>query len=148
MSPRILTAALLSLGLAACSTPGSYHEGYRTDSVDRISSNCYDCGVVQSIQNYSGERRASGAGAVAGAVIGGVIGNQVGSGNGKKAATIAGAVAGGLAGNAIEKNMSETWYEINVRMSDGRQVVVTQHELDGVHEGSAVIIRDGRAVLH
>ena len=148
MSPRLLTAAIVGLGLAACSSPGSYHEGYRTDSVDRISSNCYDCGVVQNIQSYAGERHASGAGAVAGAVIGGVIGNQVGSGNGKKAATVAGAVAGGLAGNAIEKNMSETWYEINVRMSDGRQVVVTQHELDGVHEGSAVIIRDGRAVLH
>ena len=148
MNIRIVPAALLALSLAACSTSGNgYNNGYRNDSGYRSSSNCADCGVVQRIESYSGERRTSGAGAVAGAVIGGVLGNQVGSGDGKKAATVAGAVAGGFAGNAIEKNMNQTWYDVTVRMTDGRQTVVTQKQLDGVREGSQVVIRDGRAQL-
>lgn len=147
MKTRILSAALLVVGLGACATDG-YDRGpsYR-DSAYR-SSNCYDCGVVQRIETYTGEpRRTTGAGAVAGAVIGGALGNQIGSGDGRTAATVAGAVAGGLAGNAIEKKMDRTWYDLTIRMNDGRTVVVTQNDLDGVREGSRVVIRDGRAHL-
>jgi outer membrane lipoprotein SlyB len=144
MKLRILSAAVLALGLAACSTSGS---GYNNSTSYRSPGNCYDCGVVQSIQSYTGERHTTGAGAVAGAVIGGVLGNQVGSGDGKTAATVAGAVVGGIAGNAIEKNADHTWYDISVRMNDGRQVTVTQDDLNGIREGAPVIIRDGRAQL-
>jgi outer membrane lipoprotein SlyB len=102
---------------------------------------------VQDINSYSGERRATGAGAVAGAIVGGAIGSQVGSGDGKKAATVAGAVVGGIAGHNIEKNAGGTWHEVTVRMDDGRVVVVTQDDLNGVREGSRVVVRDGRARL-
>ena len=147
MKTRILTAALLALGLGACATDGYDRTNYRDSSYR--GTNCYDCGVVQRIESYTGEpRRTTGAGAVAGAVIGGAIGNQVGSGDGKKAATVAGAVAGGFAGNAIEKNTDRTWYDLTIRMNDGRTVVVTQNDLDGLREGSQVIIRDGRAKLN
>ena len=147
MNFRIVSVALLALGLSACSTSGNgYNNGYSSSGY-RSSSNCYDCGVVQRIDSYTGERRTTGGGAVAGAVIGGVLGSQVGSGDGKKAATIAGAVAGGLAGNAIEKNMNQNWHDVTVRMNDGRQVVVTQNQLNGVREGSRVVIRNGRAQL-
>jgi len=144
MNIRILSAALLALGLSACSTSGG---GYTSNSGYR-STNCYDCGVVQNIQSYSGERRNTGGGAVAGVIIGGVLGNQIGKGDGKTAATVAGAVAGGIVGNNIEKNNDQTWYDISVRMNDGRQVTVTQRKLDGVRDGSNVVIRDGRAYLN
>jgi len=142
MKLQVFSSALLALLLAACSTyEGGYsNSGYRTSS-------CYDCGVVQDINSYSGERRATGAGAVAGAIVGGAIGSQVGSGDGKKAATVAGAVVGGIAGHNIEKNAGGTWHEVTVRMDDGRVVVVTQDDLNGVRVGSRVVVRDGRARL-
>lgn len=145
MSPNLkfLPAALLVLGLSACSTGGGYDSRYAGSSM----RNCYDCGVVQRIESYSGERRTSGAGAVAGAVIGGAIGNQVGSGDGKTAATVAGAVIGGIAGNEIEKNRNQTWYDVTIRMNDGRSVVVSQNSLNGIREGSRVVIRNGNAYL-
>jgi outer membrane lipoprotein SlyB len=138
----LFAAAALAVGLAACSSSGGYYS-----SGQSTYRSCYDCGVVVSITSYRGERRATGAGAVTGAIIGGALGNQVGSGDGKTAATVAGAVVGGIAGNEIEKNMTDTWYEVRIRMNDGREVVVTQNQLNGVREGSAVIVRDGRAVL-
>lgn len=146
MELRIAAVALLAIGMAGCSTSNGYNSGYRNTAVSSPGT-CYDCGVVQRIESYSGERRASGAGAVAGAVVGGAIGNQIGSGDGKTAATVAGAIAGGIAGNAIEKNMDRDWYEITVLMNDGRQLVVTQGGLNNVREGSRVVIRDGAAYL-
>jgi len=145
MNFRIVSIALLALGLGACSTSGN---GYTSSNSGYSSNNCNDCGVVQRISSYTGERHASGVGAVTGAVIGGVLGNQVGSGDGKTAATVAGAVVGGIAGNAIEKNQSQTWYDITIRMNDGRQVVITQNRLNDIREGSRVVIRDGVAQIN
>ena len=148
MKLGIIFAAAAALALSACSSYGG-NDGNRSSSYNNASTNCYDCGVVQRIENYSGEqRRTSGVGAVAGALIGGALGNQVGGGDGKKVATVAGAVAGGFAGNAIEKNMDKTWHEVTVRMNDGRTVVLSQDNLNGVQEGSRVIIRNGRAQLN
>jgi len=151
MNLRILPCAALALALSACSTTDN---GYRNSGAYGGSSsysrgaNCYDCGVVQRIESYTGERRATGAGAVVGAVVGGALGNQVGKGDGKTAATVAGAVAGGFAGNAIEKRSGDqTWYNLTVLMNDGRTLVVTQDDLNGVREGSRVVVRDGRAHL-
>jgi outer membrane lipoprotein SlyB len=145
MNIRIVTAAILALGLSACTTSGSSYSG---NNGYRNSNTCNDCGVVQRIESYTGERRNTGGGAVAGAIIGGVLGNQIGSGDGRTAATVVGAVAGGVVGNNIEKNSNQNWYDISVRMSNGSQVVVTQNKLDGVREGSQVVIRDGRARLN
>lgn len=146
MNFRIISFAVLALGLGACTTSGG---GYSTSSNSGYSSNnCSDCGVVQGINSYTGERRTTGAGAVTGAVIGGILGNQVGGGDGKTAATVAGAVVGGIAGNAIEKNQTQTWYEIAIRMNDGRQVTVTQNQLNGIRQGSRIIVRNGVAQLN
>ncbi len=149
MKLAIIFAAAAALALSACSSYGS-NDGYRSSGYNNAPANCYDCGVVQRIESYTGEqRRTSGVGAVAGALIGGALGNQVGAGDGKKVATVAGAVAGGFAGNAIEKNnMDRTWHEVTVRMNDGRTVVLSQDDLSGVREGSRVIIRNGRAQLN
>ena len=146
-----ILATAASLALAGCMSDGGHYRnnaygapGYVAPS---SSAGCYDCGVVTNISSYTGERHTSGAGAVVGAVVGGALGNQVGGGNGKTAATVAGAVVGGIVGNNIEKNRDHTWYEISVSMGDGRSVVVTQDDLNGVSQGSSVVLRDGKAYL-
>ena len=145
MKLRIAFLAAVALALSACSTyysNSSYgNTGYSS------SGTCYDCGVVQRIESYTGERRTSGVGAVTGAVVGAAIGSQVGGGDGKTAATVAGAVAGGYAGNAIEKNRNQTWYNLTVLMNDGRTLVVTQDSLNGIGEGSRVVMRGDRVEL-
>lgn len=146
MKLRILFSAALALVLSACSTYDG-NSSYNSPAYRSNGGACYDCGVVQRIESYTGERRASGVGAVTGAVVGAAIGNQVGSGDGKTAATVAGAVAGGFAGNAIEKNRNQTWYNLTVLMNDGRTLVVTQNSLNGINEGSRVVIRGDRAEL-
>lgn len=115
---------------------------------DRGYADCHDCGRVERIERLYGNERTTGAGAVTGAVVGGVVGNQVGSGSGRRAATVAGAVIGGIAGNEIEEDSrGGTRYDVYVRMGTGRSIVVSQHELDGIREGSAVRISGGRAYL-
>ncbi len=164
MKIQLLLIALLALTVAACTTTDGRYDngrrsdyrsersydqdrGHRDDRSDRDNRRCNDCGVVERIEGYSERRRASGGGAVAGAVIGGLLGNQVGSGDGKTAATIAGAVGGGFAGNAIEKNAKHRYYDLSIRMDNGRRVVVTQRNLHGVREGSRVTLRNGEARL-
>ena len=145
-------AAATAMALAGCMSDGGHYRdtsysspGYSSPS-SGPSVGCYNCGVVTGISSYSGERRTTGAGAVVGAVVGGALGNQVGGGDGKTAATVAGAVVGGIVGNNIEKNRSDhAWHEISVRMSDGRSVVVTQDDLNGITQGTNVILRDGKA---
>lgn len=143
---RIATIAAFALALGACATGGYYRDrgvapgGY---------AYCQDCGVVERIEQFHGERRASGGGAVAGAIIGGVLGNQVGSGSGRKAATAAGAIAGGVAGHQIEKNVNASaQYDLFVRMDDGRRIVVTQRDLRGIREGSRVRVNGNTARLY
>jgi outer membrane lipoprotein SlyB len=123
-----------------------HDNNYRSDGYRNFAS-CANCGVVQRIEGYADDRRSSGAGVVAGVIIGGVLGNQVGSGSGRRAATVAGAIGGGIAGHAIERNMNHASYDITVRLNNRRDVVVTQDHIEGMREGSRVIVQDGRAQL-
>lgn len=155
MNARIILIAVLMLSLSACGTTGyTYDNAYRNDSGygndhrDRRDYSCDDCGVVRRIESYRSDRRSSGGGAVAGAIVGGLLGNQVGKGDGRTAATVAGAVAGGFAGNSIERHSNQTYYDISIKMDDGRRVVVTQTKLRSVREGSRVMIRNGQAELY
>jgi outer membrane lipoprotein SlyB len=157
----ILLIAALMLSVNACGTTGDrYDNGYRNDDSYRSDRNdrndndhrrryrCDACGVVRRIESYRGERRNSGGGAIVGAVVGGLLGNQIGKGDGRTAATVVGAVGGGFAGNSIEKHSNQTYYDISIKMDDGRRVVVTQTRLRSVREGSRVMIRNGRAELY
>lgn len=141
---RLLLAAALAASLAACaSNPGNSY-GHQGASAP-YSTNCYDCGTVESIQVVNTTGTASGTGAVLGGVVGGVIGNQVGGGDGKKAATVAGVVGGAVAGNAIEKNMTKQSYQVTVRMDDGRRLTVTQGTVpSSLRAGSRVRLDNGR----
>jgi len=169
MNTRILVLAVVVLGLSACVAPGPRYQGgyddrgyagsgqayagdyrdgdYRSGGYRNFSS-CANCGVVQRIEGYADDRRSSsGGGAIAGAVIGGILGNQVGSGSGRTAATVAGAIGGGIVGHNIESNMNHASYDITIRLNSRRTVVVTQNRIDGMREGSRVIVQSGRAQL-
>jgi len=156
-------AAASALALAGCATSGygsdygsgsSYGSGYSTPSSGYGSTaDCYDCGVITSIQPIDTQSRAPNA---TGAVLGGLVGAAAGreladdeSEGRQNTATVAGAVAGAAAGNAIQNRVqaNNDTYSITVRMQDGRSVVVSQGELGGIREGSYVRVYNGRAWL-
>lgn len=143
-------AALSPFALVGCATSGS---GYADGGSGYGSSqaNCYDCGTVTRIEQGAGSRTPNATGAVVGAVIGGLAAreladNKTDSEGRKNTATVAGAAAGGVIGNAIQ-NRAGTGYNIFVRMRDGREVVVSQDDLNGIREGSSVRIANNRATL-
>ena len=153
MRPRLLLALIATLLLAACATPGGYYSrnqgGYHGRPPQDGYARCYDCGVVERIDRVYGERRSGGGGAVLGGIIGGIVGNQIGSGSGRAAATMAGAIVGGAIGDNAERNsQSAPWYELYLRMDDGRRIVVSQRDLNGIREGAYIRISNGRAYLN
>ena len=153
MRPRLILALIATLLLAACATPrGGYYSnqgGYYDRPPQDGYARCRDCGVVERIDRVYGERQSSGGGAVLGGIIGGIVGNQVGSGSGRAAATAAGAIAGGVIGNNAERNsQSAPWFELYLRMDDGRRIVVSQRDLNGIREGAYIRISNGRAYLN
>ena len=109
------------------------------------SADCSNCGRITGIEAFEGHRNTTG-GAVAGAVVGGLLGNQVGGGDGKKIATVAGAVGGAYAGKTIAENSERTKYRVTVRMDEGYSKTVTQNSVKGLRVGSAVRVRNGKAV--
>lgn len=152
MKSRILAFAIAfsPLALAGCATSGS---GYAGSGAGYGSSQttCYDCGTVTRIEQGAGSRTPNATGAVVGAVIGGLAAreladNRTDSEGRKNTATVAGAAAGGVIGNAIQ-NRAGTGYNIFVRMRDGREIVVSQDDLNGIREGSTVRIVNNRATL-
>lgn len=144
MNARILALVVLVLSLSACATGGRDYRGY--GSGPNGYAYCHNCGVVDRIEVFYGERRAGGGGAVVGAIVGGVLGSQVGSGSGRDAATVAGAVAGGVAGHQIEKNArGAPRYDLFLTMDDGRRLVITQRDINNIGEGSRVRVSGNRA---
>ena len=149
MNIRLIgAAAIAALAMAGCAT--TYPDS-RYDPPPVSSANCYDCGTVTRIDMVG---TASNRGTVTGAVLGGVVGAAAGreladdeSKGRRNTATVAGAVAGAAAGAAIGRNVSGggSSYNVHVRMNDGRTVVVSQTDLDGIREGSYVRVYNGRA---
>ncbi len=149
MTIRIALLLVLASMLGACASGPRYADQGGYGHSQGYASACRDCGTVERIVQISGDRRASGGGAVAGAVIGGVLGSQVGSGSGRDAATVAGAVAGGVAGHQIERNVNAApSYQITVRMNNGRRLAYTQRDHHGLREGDYVIARGNSVVPH
>jgi outer membrane lipoprotein SlyB len=103
-------------------------------------------GYVRNIQQLDTSRRSSGGGALLGAVIGGVVGNQIGSGTGRAAATGLGAVAGAVAGNKIEQNRngSQPYYQVDVRLDNGDFRSFDYLDLNGLRVGDRVRIQDNQ----
>lgn len=146
-----LAIAMSSLSLAGCATSGSGYAGSGS-GYGGSQTACYDCGTVTRIEQGAGSRAPNATGAVVGAVVGGLAarelaGNRTDSEGRRNTATVAGAAAGGVIGNAIQ-NRAGMGYDIFVRMRDGREVVVSQDDLNGISVGSNVEVRNGRARLN
>lgn len=152
-----MTTRLIFIGLAAtavalagCSTTqpqyGSYNPGY-------TQSRCVDCGIVTRIDAVAPTRSApTGTGAVLGGIVGAVAGRQIsketgGSKGNKNVSAVAGAAAGAVAGNAIQNNVTSASYDIQVKMDDGRVLMVNQKDLGGVRENTYVRVVNGRVVV-
>lgn len=148
MRMRHLLGLIPILLLVGCVAPGGYYSGapgYYGPPQDGYAR-CANCGVVERIDRVYGARGSTGGGAFLGSIIGGIVGNQVGKGSGRALATMAGAVAGGVVGDEAERNAhAAPWYELYIRMDDGRRIVVSQRDLYGVHEGSYIHISNGHA---
>lgn len=151
---KILTcgaaALFAALATAGCATSPGYSGGYN-NGYSNAPANCYDCGTVTRIEQGAGSRAPNATGAVVGGLVGAAVAREVAkdrtdSEGRQNTATAGGAVAGAVIGNAIQ-NRTGTGYNIYVRMSDGRQVVVSQDDLGAIREGSYVEVRNGRAYL-
>lgn len=160
MKIRIIgaTAAIAAMTLAGCASTspgyssapgygGGYNSGYNAPQ-------CADCGVVTRIDHRArGGTTPNATGAVLGGIVGAVAARELAHRNTdsegrKNTATVAGAAGGALAGNAIQNRVqSGSTYDIHVRLDDGRMTMVTQTDLGGIREGSAVRVNSGRAYL-
>lgn len=147
-------AAAASIALAGCATssPG-YGSGYGSTSPGGYyggsTANCYDCGTITRIEQFSsGGSAPQATGAVLGGLVGAAAGREIAddkSSGRQNTATVAGAVAGAVAGNAIQNRIeNRSTFNVHVRMNDGRTTVVSQNNVDGLREGSAVRVYDGK----
>ena len=148
-----LALSMLTLAGCASTSAGGYSggDGYGSDRNGSSQSSCYDCGTVSRIEQGNGSRVPNATGAVIGGIVGAVAGREIAkdrtdSEGRRNTATVGGAVAGAVVGNAIQ-NRAGMGYNIVVRMSDGRETVVSQDDLNGIREGSSVRVVNGRAVL-
>ena len=155
MNNRRLSLALLAgsaLALSACATSPGYNPGYGSNAPPANSGRCYDCGTVSRIEMIQGSSNVPAAtGAVVGGIVGAVAGREIAKHNTDSAgrrntATVAGAAAGAVVGNAIQNQTGDSGsYNVNVRMDNGRETVVTQNDISGIRQGSYVRVYNGRA---
>ncbi len=110
----------------------------------QASTQCAECGVVESVREVEVKGEGSGLGAAGGAVVGGVLGNQIGGGRGKELMTVVGAVGGAVAGNEVEKRVKSTKsYEITVRFDDGSSRAISEANAPSWHAGDKVRVVNG-----
>ncbi|MCC5872924.1 MAG: glycine zipper 2TM domain-containing protein [Gammaproteobacteria bacterium] len=142
--PAAFAGALLVVMTVGCDSEAALGDAAAQEgaAVDPVSSTppapCPQCGTITSIQELTRKGDATGLGAATGAVIGGVIGRSVANKR-KDVVTVVGAIGGGVAGHEIEKQIkSETYYEIAVRMEDGRTQMLYAEALYGLAPGAEV----------
>ncbi|WP_017161154.1 glycine zipper 2TM domain-containing protein [Xanthomonas phaseoli] len=155
MKTRLLVIGLAATAtLVGCATSQPQYGSYRGDrGYDQGYSQpqrCVDCGIVTRIDEVGPTRTApTGTGAVLGGIVGGrQISKETGGSTGNKnVSAVAGAAAGALAGNAIQNNVTSASFDVQVRMDDGRVIVVNQRDLAGVRENAYVRVVNGKVVL-
>ena len=146
-------ASLGLLALAACTTTSPNYGYGNTGTSYPSQAQCSDCGIVTRIDVLASNRSAPAAtGTVLGGIVGAVAGHEIsdktgGSKGNQNIAAVAGAVGGAMAGNKIQQNVTGNSYDIQVRMDDGRVIVVNQKDLGGIRENTYVRVVNGRVVL-
>lgn len=152
-----------SVALAGCATSPGYGSGYGNSGYGNSGygnsgynrpANCYDCGTVTRIETVRGNSNPNIAGPLIGGVVGAVAAKELARRNtdseGRRNVAIgAGAVGGAIAGNAIQ-NRTEggNYYNVHVRMQDGRTTVFSQSDIGGLREGSNVRVQNGQAYAY
>jgi len=157
---QIVFGLATAAALAGCATTQPGYSGYPSGGGNYSNSpsysstaRCADCGIVtriDGVQSTSTTPSATGAilGGIVGAVAGRTISHETGGSKGNEnVATVLGAGAGAVAGNAIQKNQTGGSYDIQVRMDDGRVLVVNQRDLGGIRENTYVRVVNGKVVL-
>lgn len=156
----IAASAIATLALAGCATSPGYGGGYNQGGnygggYDNgyNQNRCSDCGIVTRINAVASGRTApSATGAILGGIVGAVAGHEIsdhtgGSKGNQNIAAVAGAVGGAMAGNKIQQNVTGNSYDIQVRMDDGRVIMVNQKDLGGIRENTYVRVVNGRVIL-
>lgn len=122
MGSLAMTVLLVSWSGCVSSRSGQV---YNRDQVQKAVEVYY--GVVEDVREVLIEGTKSGLGAIAGGVAGGVVGSTIGGGRGTRLATTAGALGGaGLGAVAEEKLTRKKGLEIQVKLDDGRSMVIVQ----------------------
>ncbi|MCC5885627.1 MAG: glycine zipper 2TM domain-containing protein [Gammaproteobacteria bacterium] len=144
--PAVLAGGLLVVMMAGCESEAARSEAALQEeaAAEAVAATptppCLQCGTITTIRERTRKGDATGLGAATGAVIGGVLGRTVANKR-KDAITVVGAIGGGVAGHEIEKHIkSETYYEIEVRMEDGRIQLLYAEALYGLTPGAEVEI--------
>jgi len=146
----VIGAMITSLLLSACVTPAP--SGRANNSYGSYNSVCNDCGTVIRMDEVADNRVApAGTGAILGGVVGAIAGHEIsdrtgGSKGNQNVSTVVGAAAGAAAGHQIQQNMNGPSWDIQVRMDDGRIVVVNQRNIQGIYQNAPVRVSGGRVV--
>jgi len=139
----MLSTVVLTVGLAACGTPGPQQQGevqIRRGTIEQITP-------VQI-----GTTHHQGVGAVVGGLAGLGIGSLIGGGTGRDVAMVLGTVGGALAGNEVQKKHDNPVYgqQVIVRTTSGVLVAITQPTNPALASGMRVYIEgngDGARVI-
>ena len=101
-------------------------------------------GVVEEVREVMIEGTKTPVGAIAGGVMGGVLGRGVGGGSGRDIATVGGALGGAAVGATAEERLTRRrGLEIQVRLDDGRTLVVVQEADVSFSPGERVRVLKG-----
>jgi len=138
----LITSLVLSGCMAAPAPRGSAHGSYNTV--------CKDCGTVIRMDEVADNRVAPAAtGAILGGVVGAIAGHEIsdhtgGSKGNQNVATVVGAATGAAVGHQVQQNMNGPSWDIQVRMDDGRIIVVNQRNVQGIYQNAPVRVSGGR----
>jgi len=118
MNVRILAISILALGMAGCGTYGSNYQGRAQQSAGQHSTDCFNCGVVTQVLSADGGQSSE-----ADFTTGSQVGREPPRG-------------------------SRGLHRLDVQMHNGHKVRWHQDRLDGMREGSQVVMRDGQFQLN
>ncbi|PJK07413.1 peptidoglycan-associated outer membrane lipoprotein precursor [Lysobacteraceae bacterium NML08-0793] len=150
----LIAASILTLSACASSPSGQYYGGHNSGYGNSgyyggSQYGCHDCGTVTRIEVLPGRHAPAATGAVIGGIVGAVAAREIAKDNTdsqrrRNAAAVAGAAGGAAVGHAIQNRVSAPAYNVHVRMDNGREIVVSQNEIPGIHQGSLVQVQNGR----
>jgi len=153
MKIQLVAGTLItSLVLSGCFASAPPPRGASSNTYGSYNTVCKDCGTVIRMDEVADNRVApAGTGAILGGVVGAIAGHEIsdhtgGSKGNQNVATVVGAAAGAAVGHQVQQNMNGPSWDIQVRMDDGRIIVVNQRNVQGIYQNAPVRVSGGRVV--